>query len=154
MQVRWGRRLLTLLVLAWLNLVLQPCAMAMAADAACPGCPPAHADRPMGHASKATHEHAAVPHDGMGSDAVAHEHNTDGGACGGSLVDCVRLGDINQCDRQQPLTPDHTTVWLAPPPMVSAQPGYRDPPVFSAGDAARLAGAFPPLNVLYCVYLD
>ena len=41
-KTTWGRRVLGTFVVAWLAIVLQPCAMAMGADSdPCPHCPPA-----------------------------------------------------------------------------------------------------------------
>jgi len=139
-HARWGRRSLTLLVLAWLNLVLQPCAMAMAGDSAsCPDCPAAHVHEHMGAATMAEHD---------------HEMDAGSTRCGGGLIDCVNLDDINQGDRQKQLPIDSGPVLLALPPMEYVHADDRRAPApFGAGDAARLRGAFPPLHVLHCVYL-
>jgi hypothetical protein len=87
--------------------------------------------------------------------APEHEADSHGAACGGELSDCANLDDINQSDRERELSPDLRIAWLAPPPTESALPDVLRPGSAScSADAARLAGSFPPLNVLYCVYLD
>jgi hypothetical protein len=155
-QARRGRRSLTLLVLAWLNALLQPCAMATAGDfAICPDCPPAHIHEQI--AAMAEHDHAMVATGDDDGHSAADGHESDSGSatCGGRLVDCAHLNDINQTDRQKQLTLDPGLTWLAPPLVECPQLDDRRPPLsFGPGDAARLTGAFPPLNVLNCVYLD
>lgn len=155
-QVGKGRGFLTLLVFAWLNVVLQPCAMAMA-NAACPDCPPAHIHEQMSHAAMGEHDHAMVvikderAHNG----ADGHEIDSGSPTCGSELVDCVNLDDINQISRQEQSTPEPGLAWLVPPPVQCLHAvDHALFPSFRPGDAERLIGAFPPLNILYCVYLD
>jgi hypothetical protein len=92
-------------------------------------------------------------------DARAAEHTPgkDSGSagCGGELSDCANLDNINQNDRVKTFSPDFKLVGLAPPPHRCSQLDAHGPPLPSGTpDSAKLAGAFPPLNILYCVYLD
>ncbi|NIO42960.1 MAG: hypothetical protein GTO41_24065 [Burkholderiales bacterium] len=155
--VRKGRGFLTLLSLAWLNVILQPCAMAMADAITCPDCPPAHINEQVTAGPMEWHDHAMTMHEevvGHGS-AVEHDMNSGGEPCAGELLDCVNLEDISQTARQEQPSPEPGMVWIVPVPE---QPryslNYRASPSFCLGDPVRLAGAFPPLNVLHCVYLD
>ena len=74
-QQTWARRALGLFVAVWLNLALQPCAMALESmqDNDCPNCPPAQA-----------HEHDGM-HAGMG-----HEM-----PCASAAADCSFSEDLN-----------------------------------------------------------
>lgn len=99
----------------------------------------------------------AAPDDTAGLHAgVGREMVSDAAACGGAMVSCANLDDINQAERLKQPEPDSGLAWLAPVSVVDCLHAVdRAPPLsFSPGDAARLTGAFPPLNVLYCVYLD
>ncbi|MGD2168259.1 MAG: hypothetical protein PVF63_09140, partial [Gammaproteobacteria bacterium] len=58
-------------------------------------------------------------------------------------------------DRDRQFTPEAGIAFLALPSTESSSSvDPRPPPLSIVGDAARLSGAFPPLNVLFCVYLD
>lgn len=153
--MRKGRGFLTLLALAWLNVVLQPCAMADAI--ACPDCPPAHIHEQISDAAMPGHDHAMTMPEHLGGHdgAVEHDMGSAGPSCAGELVDCVNLDDINQTARQEQPTPEPGLVWIVPVPE-PCQHSYDhgSAPSFRLGDPVRLAGAFPPLNVLYCIYLD
>jgi hypothetical protein len=155
-----------LLTLAWLNVILQPCAMAMAGDTA--GCHHAsfvHVEEGAGNNAMPGYGHPMVEHglhDAAGHDTQpahdhesAHQMDSDCTDCGGGLTDCANLDDINKSDRQKQFSSEPALVWLALPPRECVSPDI-SPPVFATSslDPARLAGAFPPLNVLYCVYLD
>jgi len=138
--MRKGRGFLTLLAVVWLNVVFQPCAMAMVDAIGCPDCPPAMT--------------MADDHGGHG-DAVEHDMGSADAVCAGELIDCFNLEDVNQSARQEQPAPEPGLVWIVPAPE-QCQHGYDhgSPGSFLLGDPVRLAGAFPPLNVLYCVYLD
>lgn len=158
-QARWGHASLALLTFAWLNVVLQPCAMAMSggsgdSDHLASGHvheQVSHGDAmaELGHAMVEGHanDHGDLPGD------ETQSHCTD---CSGDLAGCAHLSDINKSERAKQSAPDQVVTWLALPAMDCAQPVDPGPPPVSssASDAARLSGAFPPLNVLYCVYLD
>lgn len=156
-QARWGHASLALLTFAWLNVVLQPCAMAMAGDFGdCHHVASGHGHEPASHETMAGHGHdmaagQAEDHgDRQGDDAESR--CTD---CRGDLADCAHLSDINKSERSKQPAPDHGIAWLVLPATAYTQPvDPRPPPSSGARDAARLSGAFPPLSVLYCVYLD
>ena len=136
-QQSWGRRALGLFVAVWLNLAMQPCAMAYEAqdDHGCPHCPPAE-----------THEHGEM-HGGMDETMP----------CADGAADCAldegwshdgRSGTVKLKD-----APVDALIAIVPqePALQFLQTGrttlipYRTP---------AHAGASPPLHVLYCVYLD
>ena len=133
-----GRRALGLFVAVWLNLSLQPCAMAYEADDQdhdCPHCPPA-----------ATHEHGnkhagmdrGMPcADGMADCAIDADWSHDGRGANAKLKDAP-------ADAPAAIVP--TEAATRPPPLGSSIP----PPRF----LTLRPGAPPPLHVLYCVYLD
>lgn len=135
-QQTFGRRALGLFVAVWLNLALQPCAMAydVDADADCPNCPPAE----MQH------------HDAMHGDT---EHDMP---CADAASDCMLDADLNHDGRGgQIKLKDAPTVapiaittneLLLPfnhPGNATLHPRY----------ASEHAGAPPSLHVLHCVYL-
>jgi hypothetical protein len=132
--------------------------MAMAGSL-CPHCPPAHTREHPAHARIAEqgHEMAGHAHEHGGGHAAEDGHETDAGSegCAGELSDCANLDSLNQGERAKPFSPDFKLVGLAPPPARCAQPDMKQSSTpSSASDSVRLAGAYPPLNVLYCVYLD
>ena len=132
-QQSCGRRALGLFVAVWLNLALQPCAMAyQVEDEDCPRCPPAQ-----------THEHGGM-HGNM-------DHKMP---CAGGLSDCAIGEDLNVDARGDQLkvkdapgdaaVTSHELLVQFPPPMHATRlPRY----------ASVYSGAPPPLHVLYCVYL-
>lgn len=154
--IRKGKAFLTLLTLAWLNVVLQPCAMAMAVT--CPDCPPAHVQDRMSDAAIDGHDHARVmPAEPGGHDDGAGGHETEPGtgSCAGELVECLKFEDINQTARQEQSALEPGLAWIVTAPLECRCTCDRGSSAsFCAGDPVRLAGAFPPLNILYCVYLD
>lgn len=154
--VHKGRGFLTLLVFAWLNVVLQPCAMAMANAIVCPDCPPTHIDEQISDATMEGHGHAMTMPEGPGGHhgAVEHDMGSAGELCAGELIDCVNLEDVNQTARQEHSTPEPGLVWIVPASEQCQCTYDRSASSFCIGDHVRLAGAFPPLNILYCVYLD
>lgn len=120
--------------------------MAMTDAVTCPDCPPAH-----------TPDHAmTMPDDPAGhGGAVDHDAGSAGESCTGELLDCVNLEDINQTGRQEQSTSEPGLVWIVPAPERSQHIwDERTSRLFCRGDPVRLAGAFPPLNILYCIYLD
>ena len=134
-QQSWSRRALGLFVAIWLNLALQPCAMAyQAEDHDCPHCPPAQ-----------THEHGGMHGnmdqkmpcaDGLSDCAVDDDLNVD--ARGGQLK--VKDAPV---DAAIAIVPRELEVQFPPPADTATLPRY----------ASVHPGAPPPLHVLYCVYL-
>lgn len=139
-QIPWARRALGVFVVVWLNLALQPCAMAMGVDGDhdCPHYPPSHTQRHEGHE--------------MSSDTTA-DHDMP---CATGVADCTTFDAVNVAARSWSLKlkdtsndqPDVIGPFAAfiadtgPNRTVVVEPPRLHPPDFS-----------PPLNVLYCVYL-
>ncbi len=133
-----GCRALGAVVAVWLNLALQPCAMAFdsASDHDCPDCPPARVHEQHHDSMDVTMRHdvpcAVGTPDCMLSDDFSH----DG-----------RSGQLNLKDAPsaQPvaLIPGDLRTPCALPARVTPGPRY----------ATVHAGAPPPLHVLHCVYL-
>jgi len=156
-QARWGRPTLALVMFAWLNVILQPCAMAMAGSV-CPHCPPERMHAQPAHAmADHGHSHAMPDHEHGGEHATSQGQQSDPGSdeCAGDLSGCANLDDLRQNDRIKPFSADLKLVGLAPPPERCTPTGLlRHSTIAASLDSARLSGAYPPLNVLYCVYLD
>ena len=139
-QQTWARRALGVFVAVWLNLALQPCAMALESiqDNDCPHCPPAQ-----------THAHDGM-HDGM-SESMGHEM-----PCASAAADCSFSEDLNHDARgdQLKLKDAHVDSPIAIASREFALP-YGNPVDFLPRPryASVHTGAPPPLNVLHCVYL-
>ena len=134
-QQSWGHRALGLFVAVWLNLVLQPCAMALQSDDYdCSHCPPAQMA-----------EHTGM-HGSMG-------HNAP---CADGMSDCVTADDLNHDGRSGQFklkdAPADTPIAIAPHEL--AVP-FRQPADAALHPCFALlhAGAAPPLYILNCVYL-
>lgn len=139
-QIPWARRALGMFVVVWLNLALQPCAMAMGGDDDhdCPHYPPSHTQRHEGHE--------------MSSDTTA-DHDMP---CATGATDCTAFDAVNvdarsgglklkDTSNDQPDVIGPFAAFIAdtgPSRTVVVEPPSSHPPDFS-----------PPLNVLYCVYL-
>lgn len=131
-----GTRAFGLFVAVWLNLALQPCAMALQApaDTGCPHCPPAE-----------THDHG-MAHAGMQQQSPCD----DAGNCSidDSVSHDVRTGQVKL---------KHPAVEL-PAAIFTPDSGFATQPLTGQCLAPErdyhLAGAAPPLHVLFCVYLD
>jgi hypothetical protein len=135
-QQSWGRRALGLFVAVWLNLALQPCAMAYQVDDDhdCLKCPPMQMQ-----------EHADM-----------HGDMDDEMPCADSLADCFVDEDLNHDGRGgqiklKDLSNDIPLVIADFAPLL----GFQNP-----SDAVSLpryasvhSGAPPPLYVLHCIYL-
>jgi hypothetical protein len=135
-QQTWARRALGLFVAVWLNLALQPCAMALESmqDNDCAHCPPAQ-----------MHEH-----DGM-HESMGHEM-----PCAGAAADCSFSEDLNHDERGGQLKLKDAQ--LDSPIAISSREfvlPYGNPVDFRPRPryASVHSGAPPPLNVLHCVYL-
>lgn len=158
-QARWGRLFLALFAVAWLNVILQPCALAISENSAgCRGSSAGQNHDQMSHETASAHGHSmAGDHEMDHGGQQAHDADADCDCkdCGGYLADCAHLDSIKKNDRDKQLSPESRDAWFAAPVTDYAQMPPLRPPLFSnACDAARLSGAFPPLNVLYCIYLD
>jgi len=135
-QKTFGRRALGLFVAVWLNLALQPCAMAsqVEADGDCPGCPPAK----MQH------------HDGMHGNMERDMPCVDAG------TDCMLDADWNHDGRggQAKLkdAPAATLIAIVPHELKLSLQNPRNA-ALRPRCASVHAGAPPPLHVLHCVYL-
>jgi hypothetical protein len=140
-----GRRALGLFVAVWLNLALQPCAMALQSEDNynCLHCPPAQAQ-----AQAQAHEHE---HGGMHGD-MDHEMR-----CADDLSDCVLVQDLNHDGRSGQFklkdAPSDIAVAVAPHELAVQFQRPADTPLRPRYTSVP-AGAPPPLHVLYCVYLD
>ena len=130
------RSVLGLLAVLWLNMAVLPCAMAFEADDHdCPHCPPSAASEMAahhGHAKADTRSHCATMQSQCGDPGEA---SVD--ARGGKL----KITDVS--DLTFVTSPKRASL----PAAVFAR-------TRSATDPPELTGRFPPLHVLYCVYLD
>lgn len=131
------RRLSMLVLIAWLNMAMAPCAMAFDGDHPCPHSAPdtaAHGEHQQGH--------------------HGHHGSADRGDCGGAASDC--------CDAQQvatdsrPLFENHDVsgdIAAAPPAAEQVRdPNHVSPLSTGPPDIGRNA-THPPLNLLNCVFL-
>ena len=140
-QTPWTRSVFGLFVAVWLNLSLQPCAMAMGGDDDhdCPHCPPGH-----------TQEHDG--HDLASSEAAGRDM-----PCATGAADCNALDDYNYDGRSAQLkvkdVPADPLVALLPSALclANAQPGLV---AYVPPDINHPPRVSVPLNILYCVYLD
>lgn len=134
-----GRKALGLFVAVWLNLALQPCAMAyeVAGNHDCPDCPPSEM---QGHHDM---------HDGM------HDSMPDEMPCAEDLTDCMIDEDVNHDVRGDKLelkdVPPAVVYALASSDCLelSSERGISAPRYASVHP-----GAPPPLHLLNCVFLD
>lgn len=131
-----ARRALGFFIVVWLNLALQPCAVALE-DNECPNCPPV-----MDHSGMLHHGDS---HDPAGSEVP----------CATSGFDCALVDDYSH-DRGGYVkfedAPNNASVAIIETNLVLSNV----PRTMSQGfDRYSFAapGAAPPLNVLYCVYL-
>jgi hypothetical protein len=127
-------RLLGIAVVLWLNLAVQPCAMAFASDQDCSHCPPAQEDSMAAH----------------------HGHHGDKASdrCDSLEADCGDVSDFSFDGRQsQNKFKDKADLVLAVP--VSVPEASLDPIGFSttAADPPRPAGSSRRLHIINCVFL-
>ena len=129
-----NRRVLGLIAAVWLNLAVQPCAMALEQEHDCPHCPPAH-------------EHEMEMHHG------SHEPQAES-PCASMQVQCGEVDEFSVDGRSKLKAKDlvdptailsHEYTELADRTPWKIQ-GSTDPPNCAFGS--------PPLHVLHCVYLD
>ena len=121
----WGRRVLGLIVVAWLAVIVQPCAMAMGVESdSCPHCPPQET------AEKSPCEELA------GEDCTTEDQVS---------------ADSRSSQSKLKNNPTDLLAAIPTPPIASAKSAYATQCLPDA--AAWLYPGGPPLNVLYCVYL-
>ncbi len=128
-------------VVVWLNMVLQPCAMAFgdAIDHACQHCPPAHVEEVAAHGA----------HGANHSDSGASPCDTDASQC--TFLDDFKYdGRVSNVKVKD--APSDEPVGFAPPIAV-VSPGDRSCVISDVGDRSFLPGHQPLLNILYCVYI-
>lgn len=126
---------ISVLVILWANLALQPCAIASENDHDCPHCPPAQEDEMAAH----------------------HGHHGDAEAaqpCATMQSDCCDQPEANVGERnaqlkiknvfEQPALVSVEAPWLSRVAVAQA--------VFATGPPPPLA-ASPPLHLLHCVFL-
>jgi hypothetical protein len=135
-QQSWGRRALGLFVAVWLNLALQPCAMAYQADDDhdCPNCPPMQMQEHAGVHGDIDHDMPCV--DGLADCFIDGDLNHDGRGGQIKLKDLSTDVPLVIADFGSPIRFQH-------PGNATSQPRY----------ALLHPGAPPPLYVLHCVYL-
>lgn len=139
-----ARRALGIVAVVWLNIVLQPCAMALGAAEQhdCPGCPPSPTGQHMDHGSQV--------HDMSG-----HESSPAHSPCITNAYDCSLNSAFDHDARSvKPKLKDspnelplaiHPDVTIAPKKVPAEYIGRhrsQSPP----------PGSSRPLNILYCTY--
>lgn len=130
----WGYPALGLFAAVWLNLALQPCAMALEADHDCPHCPPAHE-----HEMAAHHNHGEAK-----AEAPCASMQSQCGELDDASLD-GRTGQLKVKDAfELPLAIVHDP---AAPAIAAAKRCHQ-----STGPPPH-AGSSPPRHVLFCVYL-
>lgn len=134
-NARLTSRVLAVVFALWLNLAVQPCAMAFDTDHDCPHCPPSQED-PM-----------AAHHGGHGDEAKP--------GCDTQPSDCGEVDDFSLDGRFSlgKLKAKAETVALVSPsvPEVSADPiGFST----TAADPPGPTAAPPPIHLLNCVFLN
>jgi len=139
-QAPWTRSVLGLFVVVWLNMVLQPCAMAF-------GDPnnPDRAHCPTMQTEETTSQSA---YDAAESAGVLPYET--------SAAQCAFIDDFNYDGRMVEAKvknepSDETPGVAAPFPAIALEKGLMASP--GAGNHSFFPGDPPPLNVLYCVYL-
>ena len=131
-----ARRALGLFAAVWLNLALQPCAMAYEVDDHdCPHCPPAE-----------THAHSG-----------SHEGMSQAMPCADGIADCTIDAEWSHDARGTKSklkdAPSELPVAIVPVYLATTS-AYAEPAPPPRRDRLLRAGAPPPLHVLHCVYLD
>ena len=137
----WARRVLGTFVVVCLNLALQPCAMAFGGgEDDCVHCPPAMTEEGAAHSM----------HHADDSDSTSTN-------CATGMSQCMVGDDINVDSRTSTIkvkdVPADSVLAIAPAMPVPALAEY-SPLLAQLCIRSYLPGEPPPLNVLYCVYLD
>lgn len=137
----WGRRVLGLFVVVWLNVILQPCAMAFGGDSdhGCNHCPPAVSAEVSSHRA---HE------------ADSSEHSTS--PCETNASQCAFLDDFKYDGRTAKVKIENAPADIPVGILASTvvfQPGNTSSALRGTVDISCLPGDPPSLTVLYGVYL-
>jgi hypothetical protein len=137
----WARRVLGTFVVVCLNMALQPCAMAFGGgENDCVHCPPALIEDGSSHSM-----HHADDSDSMSTN------------CATGISQCTVGDDISIDSRTSTIkvkdAPTDSVLAIAPAMPVLALAEY-SPLLAQLCIRSYLPGEQPPLNVLYCVYLD
>ncbi|MCH7854929.1 MAG: hypothetical protein IIB76_11435 [Proteobacteria bacterium] len=134
-----ARNVLGLFIVVWLNMALQPCAMAFggAGDHDCTHCPPTHSGELAAHSAHDM-EHAAP--------VTA--------PCETSASQCALVDDFNYDGRSAKVKDAPSDVPVAIVPSSSGILTESRSIRYSVlGERSCLPSSLLPLNVLYCVYL-
>ncbi len=140
-----GRFILSVFVVAWLNLAVQPCLMAMELA-------PEPATAHSAHSAQSAHSSHADSHDcGHCPGAVNHDYQ----ACASSAAStCGVTPDYNYDARNQlPKLKDISTYVAIADPVPRLEFDLRNEPVQSFRCAELSWPGEPPLNLRYCVFL-
>lgn len=138
-RTQWA---LGLFVVAWLNLALLPCAMALGdmQEHGCPHSPPAVSGE--------------IP--SLSADGSNNMPAEDASCCDVEASRCAFLNDYNYDGRTVQIkvkdAPGDLPIGIAPA-IVAIPIADRVPVSLAFGDASLRPGHRPPLNLLYCVYL-
>lgn len=132
-----------MLFVAWLNLVMQPCAMAFGSTNDCPRCPPSHHDEQTIQVV-------------FGAPMAAGGSSSGEMPCSNAATNCTLLDELNYDGRTAKLDPsdlpDNTPDAIGPPRSLKWD---REPAEYLGWHSTR--GPPPrsgvPLNIDYCVYL-
>ncbi len=128
-------RVLAVVLALWVNLAVQPCAMAMGADSDCPHCPPA-----VEHTVAGAHKH-------HGEDIASD--------CGSLAADCGEFDDFSVDSRGAQSKLKDNAEDIAPLPVLPGEPPAIPPVIpLAATGPPDIAVVPPPLHLLNCVFLD
>jgi len=129
------RNVLGLVAVLWLNMAVLPCAMAFQTADMCPHCPP-------------DDEHEMAAHHGHGEDPAEPARPAMQG-------ECCDVEEVNIDARvgKHDAKPASVLVFVMAP-AIAELPTLTAARLRSATDPPCHSGSSPPLNVLYCVYLD
>ncbi len=140
-----ARGVLGVFVVVLLNLVVQPCAMALGDmdEHDCPRCPPSHTDEHANHAMR-------------GHDMSGHGMASKQMPCATDATNCSLAEELNYDGRVVKLEPKDSPndAPIAVHPAISDAPAHR-PARTTGWHNTRSPPPTPsvPLNVSYCVYL-
>ena len=136
-RISRARRALGVFAVVWLNLVLQPCAIAFEDSEECPRCP------------------AEMDGSGMSHHGDSHDSGNSAAPCATSGSDCTFVDDYSH-DRggyaKLKDAPNNASVAVVDTNLVPSNVSR----TMSQGvkrHTFAAPGAAPPLNILYCVYL-
>ncbi len=133
-RIPGARRALGFFVVVWLNLALQPCAMAQDVDRGCPHCPP------------------EMDYSGMSRHAGGSHPTSPGVPCALDAFDCMLADDYSHDGRGGQNAPDSGSAAILATRILV--PEFLRLPTQGTVRCSFVApGTSPPLNVLFCVYL-